>query len=423
MTLLNANANLAVKTADANHTLPDYDLGQLKAVRRHIRASDGMPVTAQVWEEAHNFHLRLQQLHLRCGHRAGILMGLKVVASNEPDTVVTIYPGAAIDGQGNLYVLTEAVAYDVSSVSEGWLRIVLVADNKDVAEQDATGAAYDMQGFTMLHLLHDRFDKKAVIGDVHEPHVEVARVRRVARGKAIEEGKEKEVVLPIANAKNATSPQTNEIDLRFRSWVGPAPKPVVSIGVVHLGGPTQATRTSARGVSELARALTHSGRYQAVVDEEASVDSALEGYTLIVALGADMNTNESTALNQYLKSGGLVLADCPPAALNTLRQRFAGFNSGQGGAGETVEDLPTTHRLLHTPHLFTAAPPGVQGPNLLAGAGLVLCAADYGRAWLGQRLNGPATREDIRSAHEFGENIIAYALAGVGERSRAHDAL
>ena len=40
--------------------------------------------------------------------------------------------------------------------------------------------------------------------------------------------------------------------------------------------------------------------------------------------------------------------------------------------------------------------------------------ADYGCLWAGDRRGGPASREEIRAAHEFGQNLLDWAA----ERAR-----
>jgi hypothetical protein len=45
------------------------------------------------------------------------------------------------------------------------------------------------------------------------------------------------------------------------------------------------------------------------------------------------------------------------------------------------------------------------------GPGLIYSTADYGCLWQGERRSGAAGREAIRSAHEFGGNILALAEA------------
>ena len=74
---------------------------------RRIKAVDGMAVTADVWEEAHDYHRRQAEMHARFGHGAGILTGLEVVASDPADTAVYIRPGVAIDHEGRTIVVAE----------------------------------------------------------------------------------------------------------------------------------------------------------------------------------------------------------------------------------------------------------------------------------------------------------------------------
>jgi hypothetical protein len=41
---------------------------------------------------------------------------------------------------------------------------------------------------------------------------------------------------------------------------------------------------------------------------------------------------------------------------------------------------------------------------------VIFSTCDYGRLWQRQRRNGPASREEIRAALEWGANLFAYAL-------------
>jgi hypothetical protein len=68
---------------------------------------------------------------------------------------------------------------------------------------------------------------------------------------------------------------------------------------------------------------------------------------------------------------------------------------------------------LTEPFLFGAPPPGyeTQGkPEVLAADGVIFSTCEYGRLWQGERRGGVASREEIRSAVEWGNNILTYAL-------------
>jgi len=42
---------------------------------------------------------------------------------------------------------------------------------------------------------------------------------------------------------------------------------------------------------------------------------------------------------------------------------------------------------------------------------VIFSTHDYGCLWQGERRGGSASREEIRSAMEWGSNVVAYALA------------
>jgi hypothetical protein len=68
---------------------------------------------------------------------------------------------------------------------------------------------------------------------------------------------------------------------------------------------------------------------------------------------------------------------------------------------------------LVEPFLFGASPPGYEtegAPTVSAGDGVVFSTHDYGCLWQGKRRDRAASREEIRSAVEWGSNIVAYAV-------------
>jgi hypothetical protein len=78
-----------------------------------------------------------------------------------------------------------------------------------------------------------------------------------------------------------------------------------------------------------------------------------------------------------------------------------------------LEALPAGHRLLTSPALFTQPPAGFEtegSPQVLVSDAVIFSTFDHGCLWQGQRRPGPASREEIRSAMEWGGNILDYAL-------------
>ena len=93
---------------------------------KRIKPVDGMAVTSEVWEEAHEYHRQSQGCHALFSHGPGILAGLEVIASDPPDTSVYILPGIAIDPVGQTIVLPQPVAYDIGHEMEGLLYLAFL---------------------------------------------------------------------------------------------------------------------------------------------------------------------------------------------------------------------------------------------------------------------------------------------------------
>jgi len=364
---------------------------------KRIKPEDGMAVTAQVWEEAHDYHRQRQRYHDLLRHGPGIVAGLKVIASDPPDSSVYILPGMAVDPRGEVIVLTEPVAYNVGS-AHGFLYLVLTyEESRPTADRDQEeGPRY----------VHGQFGIEARPTLPDTPYVELARMRRRDRDS------------PMADARDAEHPGLNEIDLRFRPEMGAAPQPVISLAVSYTGGLTDAGH--GRGASYLARALRRSGQH-VWVDDRIPLAPGLEGYTVAYLVGRDafqLSRDEMNALYALLQGGGTVLIEScrngikagdPPADVS--------FLDLLASLGVQLQELKAGHELLVGPYLFATPPAGFempesgQGtPKVLVGEGVIFSTYDYGCLWQGERREGPASREEIRSAMEWGSNIVAYAV-------------
>jgi hypothetical protein len=362
---------------------------------RRIKPVDGMAVTADVWDEAHEFHRRHQQLHALYGHGPGILGGLEVVASDPPDTAVYIRPGVALDPSGQTIVLAEPLSYDIAGAGEGPLYLLLTYGES--LPRHANGS--QPEGAPMY--VHSEFGLDALASLPRGPHVELARLRRTQRGAV------------VTNARDPGAPGPDEIDLRFRRQAGLSVAATAALGLVHLGGSGD---HHARGARYLARALSAAGRL-AWVDDGLSLGPGLEAYAmlnLVAYSGFTLDAGQMNALYAYVQAGGLVFAEScrrDPRAAASAETALADLFSS---LGLRLEPLPVGHDLLTQPALFAAPPAGYETEGsaaLRVGAGVVFSTADYGCLWQGERRSGPAGREAIRAAHEFGGNLLALALS------------
>ena len=76
--------------------------------------------------------------------------------------------------------------------------------------------------------------------------------------------------------------------------------------------------------------------------------------------------------------------------------------------------LPPGHRLLADPYLFAAPPPGFETgekAEVSVSDGVIFSTYNYGLLWQGEVRGGVPSREQIRTAMEWGGNIVAYAAA------------
>ena len=361
---------------------------------RRIEPIDGMAVTAQVWQEAHEYHRRQRQMHDVLRHGPGILAGLRVIASDPPDSSIYVLPGVALDRLGRTIVVTEPVAFDLGG-AHGLVHLLLTYEESP-PRTDAT------DGDSPLYV-HSQFGVEVVATPSDGHGVELARVRRRDRESA------------IRDAKDGAHPQADELDLRFRWEVEPQVQQPLSLGVCYTGGTVQDRQ--AHGADNLARFLRQNGRHMCV-DDGVRLTQPLEAYTMLYLVGHDafqLSRDEMNALYTFLQAGGTLLYEsCRRDSGDGDPPADASFLDLAGSMGIQMQEVAADDDLLVQPHLFAAPPPGFEAGDagrVLLGQGVIFSAADYGCLWLGRQRGKRASREEIRSALEWGSNLLAYALA------------
>jgi len=362
---------------------------------KRIKAVDGMAVTADVWEEAHEFHRQQLQLHALYAHGPGVLSGLEVVASDPADTAVYIRPGAAIDSAGNTIVVTEPLSYDVAGAAEGRLYLLLTFSESRPRSENGR-----VQEGAPLYV-HAEYGLEAVAQASGGATVELARVQRSKRGAT------------VRDATDAAAPAMDEIDLRFRTEIGGHRATPASLAVVHLGG---TGGRHAAGAGYMARALRAAGK-PLWIDDGVQLTGGLGSGGLVYLVGHNgfqLNTDEMNSLYSYLQAGGTVFAESCRRDAPAATAADHSFDDLFSSLGIKLENVATGHNLLVEPNLFAAPPAGYETeglPIVRAGGGIVFSAADYGCLWQGERRSGAAGRDAIRTAHEWGGNVLALAEA------------
>jgi len=342
--------------------------------KTHVKAFDGMSVTAEVWSQAHGEHRQALRAHDLVLHGSGIICGLEVTANDPPNQYVYISPGAAINPAGNLIVLTEIVAYDFGPKVEGSLYLVL-----GHGERESGGAEAEVK------YTHDEFVIAARPSLPKRPVVELARVNLSEGGK------------PIHNAREASHPHSGELDLRFRVQLESRAIRPVQVGVISLG--KELTEVLS-GWDHLSRECLRSNFYKLIVDTGLSLASDLSHFDLI-CLSANGAFNPEAvavkALQAYLSTGKPVLIEAlDPAAESAFSLLFEKLGLG-------LQPLPTDDHLLNTPYLF-ATPPGGQ---TWRDKQVIYVTGGFSPAWSGKNA---LARAEIRSAHEWGLNLLHACL-------------
>jgi len=351
-----------------------------KFPEKHISPYDGMPITAEVWAQAHGEHRTAREAHNINLHGSGIITGLQVVANDPPDQYVFISPGAAIDSAGNVIVVQEPVAYDFSSSSEGTLFLLLAHGEREVggAKKGIKHTQYEFV-ITARPSLPKR------------PTVELARIHIEGTGE------------PIQNADNAAHPNAETLDLRFRHEIAPRDKKLVHVLVLGLGSAINAILA---GWDALANAAPQLSDYKLIVDA-AKANSPLEklsSYNLVY-LGMEgtflPKAATTKALAEHLEKGGSLFIealdegakDSSVAFLKKLKQT----------PKKLAKDASV---LMSSPFLFTALPEGAARSHIEVMGQSLYSTAGYSLSWRGRKMSRP----DIRAAHEWGINLLHYCL-------------
>jgi hypothetical protein len=364
--------------------------------RKRIRAMDGMAVTAEIWEEAHDYHRTVDRVHTLLHHGAGIVAGLEVIASDPADNSVYVLPGLAVDPIGQSILVPEPRAYDLGG-AEGALYLILTYTES--RPQTANGRA----GEDAPLYVYTQFTLEAVSTPPPTPYVELARVWRRGAG-------------PIVAAKEANHPRANEIDLRFRKEIGKQTPDPVAVGVVTLRG-AEGTNHG-EGMSNVAAAMRYDSEAPVWVDRGVPLTNGLARYDLLYVVGRDgfqLNNDEMTTLYHYWQEGGsLFYEGCRRAQESGEPAADAAFVALLDSFGVQLRPVEAGHEVLRAPYLFGAPPDGFETrgtPTLRAGEGVLVSTFDYGCLWRGERRGRPAARSEIRNALEFGANLVTWAAA------------
>ena len=225
------------------------------------------------------------------------------------------------------------------------------------------------------------------------PAVELARVNLVHSGNAIK------------NAGSPTHPAEDEIDLRYRVKVGYERRRLVKVGVGFWG--KEAPVDVLKGWDYLALESSRSICTDMVVDRVQQLSAGISRFdVLYLAATGDfkVDNNQMKELASFLKlRKGMIVEALDEAADVSLKPVFSALDVNLKLAAEY-------DAIYKSPFLFNSPPEGNQGSKVMIGQKVVYSTARYCLSWCGKVLGGSGTRADIRSAQEWGLNMIHYTL-------------
>ena len=178
---------------------------QIKPLERLV-VNDGLLLTAQLWQQAHDYHRQRQNIYYQSLHQPGIVSGLGVCLIEPPTEIAGLYkdkrwleiqPGIAIDAKGNPIVVPQPLAFRISSEApkKGFLTVYVVVEYVDPEHLINNNRQFIQETF--------RINEKTTAPEANE--IELCRI-------LLEQGSDVELLVNT----DVFNPVANNLDLRYR---------------------------------------------------------------------------------------------------------------------------------------------------------------------------------------------------------------
>ena len=417
-----------------------------------LQVTNGLPIDADRWRLAHNYHRQRQNLHYQSLQQPGIVCGLGVAVVDPPAEIASRYrdnrwillqPGVAIDLWGNPIVVPEPmhfrISYHPSTPEPVTVYVVLRYVDPDRLEAPA-----------QTDRVRETFRIDEIVRQPDEGEVEVCRILLSPN------------TIHLAPAPDVFAPGQNQLDLRFRHPVGARPLGLVRVAI--LAGAEGADPEFMGSINALLQSLqvlfpSLQGAPVQVLQLSNpppapwAFDLVCAEHTQLPALGPAIKET----LRQFLSSGGVLLESVASSEttidelsdvefklekaiaetesredLEDVREEMkAELRELQANLEQRVLELRLAfernmdvqlsrdssdsgqlgreHPLRNQPFAFGQFPPvGNRATQICYWQGMVLAIGDLTSAWgPDAALNYP--RETIRAAQELGINILYFA--------------
>ena len=370
-----------------------------------LNVYDSLMMNAQRWKVAHYYHRQRQNLHYQSLNEPGIVCGLGVRVIEPPSEAAArfrdkrwleISPGIAIDVEGNPIIVDpktdRTFRIATSPPMTGSLTVYLVVSY--VEPQDLEKAA---KSDTIREWF--RLDEKTSPPAEHE--VELCRIK-------LEPG-----TVELQNPVEVLLPDTNELDFRYRRQAKARPAKAVVRVVTTVNAAYDNMKYLMQSVASLYPALQGDTEIRQVDLYEKLPECELVYLPALQVLNID--AKELKTLENYLQIGGVVFIEI------SHKDDDINYDILREGIEELVQttfktemqsfsELNRNHPLRTTPFLFGKLPQiDSKVIQLWNAGGIILVEGDLSEAWGGLNQDKALERNDVRTAHEFGINILDFA--------------
>ena len=380
------------------HPFPEPAIAPMQ--RQQVR--DGLLLTAERWQRAHDYQRKRQNLHYQSINQPGIVCGLGVRVIPAPEEVaaryrdnrwVQIQPGIAIDLEGNPIIVPHQINFRIATElkeSEP-VTVYLVAQYRD---PDRLGTSPD------LDIVQETFRIDERSRPPERSEVELCRVLLRSSQQEL-----------LCTPADIFFPGYGDLDLRYRRQAQARPQGLVQIAQIN--SDDEDCSRNFFNLTYLLRAVEDIYPSLKGAESVAQVtwDEDLHPYELLYLTGyqgLSLNNHQFSKLSSYLKSGGTLLVDAPVESTELI-QSVQAIAQHLKTPLKSLQEARRDHPLRIKPFLFSALPMMNETRiELLSSGGIILAIGNIGGSWgLDEELQ--RSRADIRTAQELGINILHFA--------------
>ena len=380
------------------HPYPNPAIAPMQ--RQQVR--DGLLLTAERWQRAHDYQRKRQNLHYQSINQPGIVCGLGVRVIPAPEEVaaqyrdnrwVQIQPGIAIDLEGNPIIVPHQINFRIATElkeSEP-VTVYLVAQYRD---PDRLGASSDREVVQETF----RIDERSRPPERSE--VELCRVLLRPSQQDL-----------LSTPTDVFFPGYGDLDLRYRRQAQARPQGLVQIA--QIDSDDEDCSRNFFHLTYLLRSVEdiYPSLKGAETVDRLTWDEDMHPYELLYLTGhrgLSLNNYQFSKLESYLKSGGTLLVDADVKSIELIQSVQAIAQHLQTPL-KSLQEARRDHPLRIKPFLFSALPMIDETRiQLLSGGGIILTIGNLGGLWgLDEELQ--RSRTEIRTAQELGVNILHFA--------------